>query len=107
MAPRDTALQTTAGGSIPGHSDLKLDHPQPQERVLYVHPHDARALIEPTRDGNDYIRVCARHQWAAPAVPRNELLGECPSCLSEIDGREGRNRYAALHAEHVRIVGTV
>lgn len=101
------ALQSKAGGSVPPSRGLEFPAEQSQERTLYVHPRDPRTLIEVTMDGNDLIRICARHQWAAPSVTRFDLLGECPSCLAEIDGLEGRRRYAALHAVNVRIVGTV
>lgn len=107
MTRLHAAFETTAGRAVPGQRDREFQHAEPQERTLYAHPHDARALIEPTRDGNDYYRVCARHQWCSAAVTLNEYLGECPACLAEVDGSEGRKRYAALHAAHVRIVGAV
>lgn len=107
MTPRYLALKAPTRRTVPGYCDRELDHPQAQERTLYVHPTDARALVEPTRDGHDYRRVCARHQWASDVVPFFADLGDCPSCLVEIDSVEGRKRYAVLHGEHVRIVGTV
>lgn len=107
MTRLDAALQTCASRSIPGYCDRQFEHPEPQERTLYVHPTDARALVEPTRDGNDYRRVCARHQWASDVVTLFVDLGDCPECMAEIDGAEGRRRYAGLHASNVRIVGTV
>lgn len=107
MTPRYSALQALASRSIPTDCDRQFPHPEFQERTLYVHPTDARALVEPTRDGNDYLRVCARHQWASDVIQRFADLEECPACLVEIAGAAGRKRYAALHAEGVRIIGLV
>lgn len=107
MAPLNLALQSQTSRSVPPSRGFELPAEHAQERTLYVHPNDARALVEPTRDGNDYTRVCARHQWAAPAVTRFIDLDECPECVAERDACDGRRRYELLHAANVRIVGTV
>lgn len=107
MTRLDTALQAFASRPIPRDGDLQLPHAEPQERTIYIHPTDARALVEPTRDGHDYRRICARHQWSSDVVTYFHDLGECPLCVAEIEGAAGRRRYADLHGEHVRIVGTV
>lgn len=107
MTRLDAALQAFASRPVPTQGHLQLPHAESQERTIYIHPTDARALVEPTRDGNDYRRICARHQWSSDVVPRFQDLGECLECVAEIEGAAGRRRYAALHGEHVRIVGTV
>ena len=107
MAPLNLAFKATTGGSVPSHRDRELPRPESQERTLYVDSNNPRVLIEPTRDGNDYRTVCARHQWASHAVPYFADLGDCPECVAEIENSAGRRRYADLHGVNVRIVGTV
>lgn len=55
-------------------------------------------LMEQTRDGVDYTRVCGRHQWASlPFYTLKDILPQCPECAAEIDGGRGRERYRSLH----------
>lgn len=107
MAPLNLAFKATTSGTIPAHRDREFPRPESHERTLYVHPTDPRALVEPTRDGHDYMRICARHQWASHVVPYFADLGDCPECVAEIESSAGRRRYAELHQVNVRIVGTV
>jgi hypothetical protein len=60
-------------------------------------------LIEATRDGDDFIRVCGLHQFAS--VPTPGYAPACPFCVCESEEWRGRKRYAALHRDGVRIVG--
>lgn len=70
-------------------------------RTLFAHPSDEHVLIEPTRDGDDFIRVCDRHQWAS--VPTPGLAPSCPHCVADVDGARGKQRYAELHSANVEI----
>lgn len=104
---RQPALDALPRGPVPAHCELEFPYRDPQERTLYIHATDPRALIEPTKDGNDYRRICARHQWASDVVTLFVDLGDCPECVAEIESPAGRRRYTDLHAVNVRIIGTV
>lgn len=100
--PRYLFLQGTTAPAIAVDSDAQRPRPEPEPRTYYVNPEEPDVLIEKTRDGDDFIRICSRHQWAG--TPTVGFAPPCPFCLCEFDERRGRRRYAELHSERVRIV---
>ena len=86
-------------------SSLQFPHREPETRRLHLYPQDSGVLVEHTRDGNDYLRVCHRHQYCS--VPTPFAPPACPHCLCEIENDRGRERYRALHAADVQIIGVL
>lgn len=80
-------------------------HGEPVPRVLYVSTTRPDVLIESGDDGLDFILMCSRHSWAAPAVLSFADCGACPHCLLEADDDGGRRRYLALLRPEVTILG--
>ena len=73
-----------------------LEHRQAYPRTVHLHPFLRDVLMEATRDGTDYHRICLRHQWAALPVTRVEDCPDCPECVAEVQAFDGRDRYRAL-----------
>lgn len=72
-------------------------HCSPRVVRVFTDRHDA--LVEQTRDGDDYLPLCADHQWLGTPVVNLLLLPECPFCATARDALAGRKRYAALMRE--------
>jgi hypothetical protein len=65
------------------------------------HPHPDRpdVLVQPlTGETPDYIKVCRRHEYAAPPVVHLADIGACPFCEAEWQALDSRLRYRELIA---------
>lgn len=92
------------------HAPHVLTQPS-AERVMYVDPIRPDVLMEPSRDGMSYRRICGRHQTVSLPVTRIADLEAvpCPDCYVELERRDARARFVALHADPitVRSVGSL
>ena len=103
MAVLHEPFKSGPGPSVPGECESYFPDRQREPRTLHAHPEQRGVLIEATRDGDDFIRVCGLHQFAS--VPTPGYAPACPFCVCESEEWRGRKRYAALHRDGVRIVG--
>lgn len=99
--PRHLSFEQPTGHAVPADRQRQVPREQPQPRVLYTHPDDPGVLIEPTRDGNDFIRLCVFHQYAS--VPTPFHAPACPFCLCEVEQAAGHIRYFGLQLPTVTI----
>lgn len=83
------------GQSHPQHQ--KADPKSPEVGSVRIIGVDL--VAERTRDGDNYIRICSRHQWASLEMYSIDATAhhQCPSCAAELDGDHGQLRYRLLH----------
>ena len=67
-----------------------------QER-LHPHPDRSDVLVQPINgESPDLIKVCHRHEYAAPPVVYLADIGACPFCVAESEAIASRARYLEL-----------
>lgn len=94
-------LQFSGVGSEPrtGQSHSQHQKPNAEPPIGSVRIIGNDLVAERTRDGDNYIRICSRHQWASLEMYSIDATAhhQCPSCAAELDGDHGQLRYRLLH----------
>lgn len=98
----ETALQGAPLASHPSSRESQPDHApaEPQiPQVGTVRIIGADLVAERTADGDNFIRFCPLHQWAARETYSIDATAyqQCPACAFDLDGDRGRVRYRMLH----------